>query len=99
MIVGEEVPHTHLHVVPINNPMELSFAHVDRDVAPEVLDDAAARIRAELRALGAAGSADAPRLASNHGAQRQSSAQRGAEAGGRVGRADAPPEQVATVDQ
>jgi histidine triad (HIT) family protein len=52
MIVGEEVPHTHLHVVPINSPGELSFAHVDRDASAESLDDAAERIRARLRELG-----------------------------------------------
>lgn len=52
MIVGEEVPHAHLHVVPINSPGELSFAHVDATPAADVLDDAADRIRAELRALG-----------------------------------------------
>ena len=52
LIVGEEVPHTHLHVVPINSPGELSFGHVDRSPAPEALDDAAERIRARLRELG-----------------------------------------------
>jgi histidine triad (HIT) family protein len=52
MIVGEEVPHTHLHVVPINSPNELSFAHIDRNASPEALDGAAERIRARLRELG-----------------------------------------------
>jgi diadenosine tetraphosphate (Ap4A) HIT family hydrolase len=52
MIVGEEVPHTHLHVVPIDSPGELSFAHVDASPSDDVLDDAAERLRAELRALG-----------------------------------------------
>ncbi len=54
LIVGEEVPHTHLHVVPINTPDELSFAHVDPAPDPAALDDAATRIRARLRAQGAA---------------------------------------------
>jgi histidine triad (HIT) family protein len=58
MIVGEEVPHTHLHVVPINSPDELSFAHVDHSPASEALDAAAARIRARLHELGAAGVSD-----------------------------------------
>jgi histidine triad (HIT) family protein len=53
LIVGEEVPHTHLHVVPINHPDELSFAHVDPSPDPAVLDDTATRIRARLRAQGA----------------------------------------------
>ena len=52
MIVGEEVPHTHLHVVPINSPGELSFAHVDASPSNDTLDDAATRLRTELRALG-----------------------------------------------
>jgi histidine triad (HIT) family protein len=55
LIVGEEVPHTHLHVVPINNPSELSFAHVDPTPAPDAMDDAAARLRAALRELRAPG--------------------------------------------
>jgi len=52
MIVGEEVPHVHLHVVPINSPGELSFAGVDRSPDPTALDDAAERIRTRLRELG-----------------------------------------------
>jgi histidine triad (HIT) family protein len=58
MIVGEEVPHTHLHVVPINSPGELSFAHVNHSADAAALDDAAARIRARLREMGAAGVTD-----------------------------------------
>ena len=54
MIVGEEVPHTHLHVVPINNPGELSFAHADSSPDPAALDDAATRLRTRLRELGRA---------------------------------------------
>ena len=50
LIVGEEVPHAHIHVVPINTPNELSFAHVDANADPAALDDAANRIRARLRA-------------------------------------------------
>ena len=52
LIVGEEVPHTHLHVVPINHPGELSFAHVDSAPDPAALADAADRLRARLRELG-----------------------------------------------
>jgi histidine triad (HIT) family protein len=55
LIVGEEVPHAHLHVVPINTPDELSFAHVDPSPDPAALDDAATRLRARLRAHGATG--------------------------------------------
>jgi histidine triad (HIT) family protein len=52
LIVGEEVPHTHLHVVPINSPNELTFAHADPSPDPAALDDAADRLRARLRELG-----------------------------------------------
>jgi histidine triad (HIT) family protein len=58
LIVGEEVPHAHLHVVPINSPNELSFAHVDGSPDAAAMDDAAARIRARLRQLGAPGVSD-----------------------------------------
>jgi histidine triad (HIT) family protein len=54
LIVGEEVPHTHLHVVPINSPQELSFAHANPAPDPADLDLAATRIRARLRELGRA---------------------------------------------
>ncbi len=54
LIVGEEVPHTHLHVVPINHPEELTFAHADPSPDLDALDDAALRIRARLRQLGRA---------------------------------------------
>jgi histidine triad (HIT) family protein len=55
MIVGEEVPHTHLHVVAINEVSELSFAHADPSPPAGALDDAATRLRNALRALGAEG--------------------------------------------
>ncbi len=54
LIVGDEVPHVHIHVVPINAPGELSFANVDRSPAADDLDDAAERIRARLREMGRA---------------------------------------------
>jgi histidine triad (HIT) family protein len=52
LIVGDEVPHVHIHVVPINSVSELSFANIDRSPAPGALDDAAERVRARLRELG-----------------------------------------------
>jgi histidine triad (HIT) family protein len=51
LIVGEEVPHAHLHVVPINSPDELSFARA-RPADANALDGPARRIRARLRELG-----------------------------------------------
>ena len=58
LIVGEEVPHTHLHVVPINSPDELSFANADQSPDFDALEDAAVRFRARLRELGSAEVAD-----------------------------------------
>jgi histidine triad (HIT) family protein len=58
MIVGDEVPHVHIHVVPINSAGELSFAHADASPAEGELDDAAARLRAALREHGATHVAD-----------------------------------------
>ena len=58
LIVGEEVPHVHIHVVPINNPGELSFAGIDRSPSADALDDAANRLRARLRELGRSEVAD-----------------------------------------
>ena len=53
MIVGDEVPHTHIHVVPINSAGELSFAHADNNPPEGSLEAAAEKIRAALRDLGA----------------------------------------------
>jgi histidine triad (HIT) family protein len=58
MIVGEEVPHTHVHVVPIDAVEHLSFAAIDRHPSAEALDAAAEAIRAELREMGRAEVAD-----------------------------------------
>jgi histidine triad (HIT) family protein len=52
LIVGEEVPHTHLHVVPINHPEELTFAHADPSPDFDTIADSAVRLRARLRELG-----------------------------------------------
>jgi histidine triad (HIT) family protein len=52
LIVGDEVPHAHVHLVPIDEASQLSFAAIDRDPAPAALDDAAEAIRGRLRAMG-----------------------------------------------
>ena len=52
IIAGLEVPHTHLHVVPLDTLGDLDFARADPSPDPAALDDAATRIRA---ALGEAG--------------------------------------------
>lgn len=51
MIAGLEVPHTHIHVVPMDSMADLSFAHV-RDAGAEELAGAAERIRKVLVELG-----------------------------------------------
>jgi histidine triad (HIT) family protein len=51
-IVGIEVPHVHVHLIPLDAIGDLNFAHADPNPKPAALDDAAARIRAALRELG-----------------------------------------------
>jgi histidine triad (HIT) family protein len=51
IIAGLEVPHCHLHLVPINAEAELSFSRADHDPDPAALDGAADRLRDALRAL------------------------------------------------
>ncbi|MGQ0832732.1 MAG: HIT family protein [Microthrixaceae bacterium] len=52
IIAGLEVPHTHLHVIPIDSEADLSFAKADPTPDPAQLDAAAERLRAALRDLG-----------------------------------------------
>jgi histidine triad (HIT) family protein len=52
MIAGLEVPHCHVHVVPINGMRDLDFANQDNTPNPAALDDAAEKIRNALRSLG-----------------------------------------------
>ncbi|MFP5255600.1 MAG: HIT family protein [Acidimicrobiia bacterium] len=58
IIAGLEVPHTHLHVIPIDTEADLSFAKADPSPDPEALDAAAERLREALRDLGRAEVAD-----------------------------------------
>jgi diadenosine tetraphosphate (Ap4A) HIT family hydrolase len=53
MIVGDEVPHTHIHVVPFDAVSELSFKNADPNPPEGSLEAAAQQIRAALRDLGA----------------------------------------------
>lgn len=48
MIAGFEVPHTHVHVVPMYEIRDLDFANAAASVERAVLEDAAARITAAL---------------------------------------------------
>lgn len=52
MIAGLEVPHCHIHIVPIRGVHDLDFANADSDATAEELDDAAERLRAALGAIG-----------------------------------------------
>jgi histidine triad (HIT) family protein len=53
MIVGDEVPHVHLHIVPIDAANQLSFANADQTATPQDLENSARKLRAALRDLGA----------------------------------------------
>ena len=53
MVVGVEVPHTHLHVVPFDAASELNFALADPSPPEASLAAAAEAIRRALRDLGA----------------------------------------------
>ncbi len=55
MIAGLEVPHTHLHVVPIRDVHDLDFANAATSVAQADLTAAAESVRAALQAVGATG--------------------------------------------
>jgi histidine triad (HIT) family protein len=52
VIAGLEVPHLHIHVVPIRGMQDLDFGNQDANPDPDMMDRAAASIRRELRALG-----------------------------------------------
>lgn len=58
MLAGLEVPHTHIHLLPIWSVEDLSFALADPEADPAELDDNAERIRQALRAAGAHGVTD-----------------------------------------
>ena len=52
LLAGLEVPHCHLHVVPIRGLHDLDFGNQDPDPDPQMMDGAAETIRRELRKLG-----------------------------------------------
>lgn len=54
-IVGLEVRHVHLHLIPISKVEHLDFARADKNPEPKALDAAAERIRVELNKAGARG--------------------------------------------
>lgn len=52
MIAGLEVPHLHIHVVPIRGMQDLDFGNQDPNPDAKVMDGAARALRDELRKLG-----------------------------------------------
>jgi histidine triad (HIT) family protein len=52
MLAGLEVPHLHLHVVPIWTANDLDFTRAERDPDPAALDEAQATVQGALRAMG-----------------------------------------------
>lgn len=60
MIAGFEVPHTHVHVLQLNDMRDMSFANAATTVDHGQLAGFAATIRQELEAAGHAGVSDAP---------------------------------------
>jgi diadenosine tetraphosphate (Ap4A) HIT family hydrolase len=52
IIAGLDVPHLHLHVLPIDGIEDLDFENAAQDPDLEELDSAADTIRTELRKLG-----------------------------------------------
>jgi histidine triad (HIT) family protein len=52
MLAGLEVPHVHIHLLPIDGLEDLSFENAEQNPDPAELDEAAKKIRAELEELG-----------------------------------------------
>ena len=52
MLAGLEVPHVHLHVVPISGVNDLDFSNADPNPRQEDLEEAAATLRKALGDLG-----------------------------------------------
>jgi len=48
IIAGLEVPHTHLHVLPIHSERDIDFSKARTDTPAEELDDIAERLRSDL---------------------------------------------------
>jgi histidine triad (HIT) family protein len=60
LVVGEEVPHTHVHLVPFTELGQMSFANQDTSPAPEALDQQAEALRQALREAGHAATVPHP---------------------------------------
>ena len=49
MLIGLEVPHVHVHLIPITSESQLDFGKADTSVDPKILDEIAASISAAIR--------------------------------------------------
>ena len=47
-VIGLEVPHTHIHLIPMNNVSDMNFSKEKLKPSQEELAEAAAKIKAEL---------------------------------------------------
>lgn len=52
IVAGLEVPHCHLHIVPMDSERDLSFANANSATSAAELDDAAERLRGALHEQG-----------------------------------------------
>ena len=52
MIAGFEVPHVHIHVMPVSSMQQFDFSQADASPDPDQLDAQAHALRAALRELG-----------------------------------------------
>ena len=59
IIAGLEVPHVHLHTIPITSEADLDFSKADPEPEADALDRAAERLREALRSAGRAEVAEA----------------------------------------
>lgn len=55
MIAGLEVPHAHIHLVPIDGVHDLDFANADDSASRDDIEVAAEKIRAALETRGSSG--------------------------------------------
>jgi histidine triad (HIT) family protein len=49
-VIGLEVPHTHIHLIPMNNVSDMNFSKEKLKPSQEELSDAKAKIVSELKA-------------------------------------------------
>ena len=48
-VIGLEVPHAHMHLIPINSSNDLNFTRLKQSPSPEELKDAQERLLAQLQ--------------------------------------------------